>query len=211
MDSTACGCKMGHEEICEFLINNLEDKNPSCTNGMTPFHYAAEGGLTNVCRLIFENIGDKNPAALNGCTPLHLAAKNGHLQIARLIVNTGVDKNSLFHGKTPLDLHLVYRSHFRSFTYYKLLSKGKFQLCDLIFEDLWCCFIIFFFMFVILFSVMMLISTIIGSCEIDFPDKGDHFSEFLRNIMPIGALIIFVIALLLTIIIQSSGILYRIK
>ena len=95
---------MGHEEICEFLIDNLEDKNPIDQNGMTPFHYATESGLTNVCRLIIENIDNKNSAAPNGCTPLHLAAKNGHLEIVKLIVETGVDKNSLFDGKTALDL-----------------------------------------------------------------------------------------------------------
>ena len=203
--------KMGHEDICEFLINNLEDKNPSSfhlTDGMTPFHYAAEGGLTNVCRLIIENIGDKNPAALNGCTPLHLAAKNGHLEIVRLIVETGVDKNSLFHGKTPLDL--VYESHFRSFTFYKLLSKDKFQLCGLIFGDLWWCLLLLLCLCMLFYLVMMVILVIIGLCEIDFPDKDDHFSEFLRNSIPIGALIVFVTAFLLTILIQTSGLLYHI-
>ena len=198
--------KMGHEEICEFLINNLEDKNPSYTNGMTPLHYAAEGGLTNVCRLIIENIGDKNPAALNGCTPLHLAAKKGHLEIVRLIVNTGVDKNCLFHGKTPLDL--VNESHFRSFAFYKLLSKDKFQLCGLIFEDLWRCLIILFVLCVLFYLVMMMILTIIGLCEFDFPDNDNHFTDFPIYMMPIGTLIIFVTAFLLTIIIQYLGFVY---
>ena len=171
--------KRGHEEICEFIIENSDEKNPSDLNdGMTPLHYAAERGLANVCKLIIENVDNKNPAALNGCTPLHLAAKNGHLQIARLIVNTGVDKNSLFHGKTPLDL--VYQSHFRSFTFYKLLSKDKFQLCGLIFEDLRLCLIILFFLCVLFYLVMMLILTIVGLCIIDFPDIYHHFAYHLR-------------------------------
>ena len=40
--------KLGHKEICEFLIYNLEDKNQIDPNGVTPFHYATESGLTNV-------------------------------------------------------------------------------------------------------------------------------------------------------------------
>ena len=118
--------EMGHEEIYKFLMNNLGDKNPPDSNGMTPFHYAAEGGLANVCRLVIENIDNKNPVALNGSTPLHLASKKGHLEIVRLIVETGVDKNCLFNGKTPLDL--VNETSFRSFTFYKLLSRDKFHL-----------------------------------------------------------------------------------
>ena len=55
-----------HEEICKFLINHSEEKNPSKENGMTLFHYAAKRGLKNVCKLIIENIGNKNPAARNG-------------------------------------------------------------------------------------------------------------------------------------------------
>ena len=128
----------GHEEICKFLIDNSEEKNPSAANGMTPFHYAAGRGLTNVCRLIIDNIDDKNPAAPNGCTPLHIAAKNGYLEIVRLIVETDVDNDSLFDGKTPLDL-VTESCNFRSFTFYKLLSKNKFHLCGLIFRDLGHC------------------------------------------------------------------------
>ena len=127
MDSTTFGCYIG-------TWRHLEDKNPSDQYGATPFHYAAERGLTNVCRLIIENIDDKNPATPNGCTPLHCPAKKGHLEIVRLIVETGVKKDSLFNGKTPLDLLTK-----RTITFYRLLSKNKFQLCGLIFEYLWSC------------------------------------------------------------------------
>ena len=71
---------------------------------MTPFHYATESGLTNVLQTHHWKYWQQNPAASNGCTPLQLAAKNGHLEIVKLIVETGVDKNSLFDGKTALDL-----------------------------------------------------------------------------------------------------------
>ena len=125
--------KKGREEICKVLFPNLVVKNPSnINNGMTAFHFAAERGLKDVCKLIIESIDNKNPAAVNGCTPLHLAAKGGHLEIVRLIVETGVDKNTLFNGQTPFDM----ASSFKSFTFYKLLSKDKFQLCGIIFKDL---------------------------------------------------------------------------
>ena len=192
-----------HEEICKFLMNNLEDKNPYDSNGMTPFHYAAEGGLTSVCRLVIENIDNKNPAALNGCTPLHLAAKKGHLEIVRLIVETGVEKNCLFNGKTPLDL--VNETSFRSFTFYRLLSKDKFQLGGLIFKDLGIWLLILFLLCSCFFVVMLLILRIIG--EIKFPlnnhDNDKSCSEFMVNHMwPMGTLIILVTAFLLTILIQ---------
>ena len=161
--------------------------------------------IRNFCRLLIENIADKNPAALNGSTPLHLAAKKGHVEIVRLIVETGVDKNSLFNGKTPLDL--VLETSFKSFTLYRLLSKDKFQLCGLIFEDLttWLC--AFFFLCACLFIVMMMSIIIIGLFKfLDFENPHDvdkAFKEFGKNIMwPMGTLVICVTAFLLTVLIQ---------
>ena len=141
--------KKGHEKICKILIDNSEEKNPSDFLKKTALHFAAENGLTDVCKLIIENIDNKNPAALNGCTPLHLAAKEGHLEIVRQIVETGVDKNSLFYGKTPLDS----AGPLRSYTFYKLLSKNKTQLCGSIFNSLMCLFWIYslFFVFLLVF------------------------------------------------------------
>ena len=131
--------KEGQEEIYKVLMNDSEEKNPSGENGNTPLHFAAERGVTNVCKLIVESVDNKNPAAINGCTPLHLAVMEGHLDIVRLIVETGVDKNTLFNGQTPLDMARSFKSNitlFKSFTFYKLLSKDKFQLCSIIFKDL---------------------------------------------------------------------------
>ena len=191
--------KMGDEEICKFLINNLEDKNPYDANGMTPLHYAAEGGLINICRIVIENIDNKNPAALNGCTPLHLAAKNGHLEIVRLIIETGVDKNSLFNGKTSLDL--VNETSFRSLSFYKLLSKDKCQLCGLIFADLGIlaiCLISLYVLCALIWGLMMMSFLLIGLFK--FQDI-----EFIqKNMWPMGVLINFVSAFLLTIIIQPQ-------
>ena len=177
--------KLGHEEICEFLIDNLEDKNPSDQKGMTPFHYATKRGLTNVCRLIIENIDDKNPAAPNGCTPLHLAAKNGHLEIVRLIVETGVDKNSLFNGKTPLDLVTK-----RNLTFYRLLSKDKFQLCGLMFEDLWVCLPFWVCLFVVMIPLMPWYCALTSEIDCDINRKS---LAYCVGVLPIGILVTFVI------------------
>ena len=117
---------------------------------MTALHFAAENGLTDVCKLIIENIDYKNPAAYNGCTPLHLAAMEGNLEIVRLFVETGVDKNCLFYGRTPLDL----AGPLRPYSFYKLLSKDKTQLCGKILINLLCCFAFNFFSFFFLFFIL---------------------------------------------------------
>ena len=190
--------KKGHEEICKFLIYNTEKKNPSDENGNTPLHYATERGLTNVCKLIIENVDNKNPAALNGCTPLHLAAKKGHLEIVRLIVETGVDKNTLYNGETPFEM----ARPFKSFTFYKVLSKDKFQLCGIFFKDLFLCFLMFFvlcsfLLFIGLFLVMIsfLLFSVIGMApNCDFNCQ--------VNICHLGLLVISLIAFPLTIMIR---------
>jgi hypothetical protein len=182
---------MGHKEICKFLINNSDKKNPSDNNGKTPLHFAAEKGLTNVCKLIIENVDNKNPAALDQCTPLHLAAKEGHLEIVRLIVETGVDKNTRFNGKTPLES----LGDFKSYTFYKLLSNDNAQLCGMIFEDLW----MFFWFFVILFLCLFLLM----NCFLliyNFVYDCDFYCE--TNRRSFGALVASVLAFPLIIMIR---------
>ena len=188
--------KKGHEEICKVLIDNSGEKNPSDVFGMTIFHFAAKKGLTDVCKLIIKNIDNKNPAALNGCTPLHLAAEEGHLEIIRLIVETGVDKNSLFNGKTPLDL----AGNFRSYTFYKLLSEGKIHLCESIFIDLkyiiGICFSFFLLLFMILL-IFLLIFVVIYSCFV----SNYNFSHIL-DALGLGSLVSWATAVPLTFIIS---------
>ena len=111
---------------------------------------------------------------------------------------------------TPLDL--VNETSFRSFTFNKLLSKDKFQLCGLIFEDLVTCLCAFFFLCACLFIVMMMSLIIVGLfkfLDLENPhDNGKAFTEFVKNILwPMGALIIFVTAFLLTVVIQPHKIL----
>ena len=184
-----------HEEICKFLINHSEEKNPSEENGMTLFHYAAKRGLKSVCKLIIENIGNKNPAARNGCTPLHLAAKAGNLEIVRLIVETGVDKNCLFDGKTPLDMV----GQFESFIFHQLLSNDKFQLGKVYFNNLILTFLLIYtWLCIFLFLAMMITIEMFYHA---FPYFKDHVT--VGNSMLLGTLVIFIISLPLTIKIRA--------
>ena len=48
-------------EICNFLFESLDDKNPVDEYGDTPLHNAAVGGSLDVFKLIFESVTDKNP------------------------------------------------------------------------------------------------------------------------------------------------------
>ena len=105
-------------QICELIINNLEDKNPADNKSMTPFHNALEKGHLDVCKLLIQNIDNKNPATLDGCTPLHLATDHCHLEIV------GVYKSPLFKSKRPLDL-VGPRSCYR---FYKLLMENASQI-----------------------------------------------------------------------------------
>jgi ankyrin repeat protein len=176
------------KKFANFLIHNSDKKNPSDDNGNTPLHFAVERGLTNVCKLIIENVDNKNPAALNGCTPLHLAAKKGHLEIIRVIVETGVDKNTtLYNGVTPFGM----ARPFKSFTFYKLLCKDKFQFCGMICFDLLMCFAMFWMIFACLFLVVGLFLLIF--CHLDA--RHDDVSLYV--------LVTFVITFPLTILIRG--------
>ena len=119
--------KKGFLEICEMIMENMEEKNPKDKygHGVTPLHQAAEYGELEVCRLIIKNIQcdeekcktyqcDKNPNSDCNVTPLHKAAMNGHLQVCKLIIENicenhkprsdqGDSKNpKSYDGTTPL-------------------------------------------------------------------------------------------------------------
>ena len=69
----------GDFPLCQLIIENVEDKNPSdlILNGQwscTPLHLAALYSQNLICQLIIENVGDKNPKCIDGFTPLHIAA-----------------------------------------------------------------------------------------------------------------------------------------
>ena len=80
--------RRGYLAICNFFVENLQDKNPVNNTGYTPLHRAARGGHLNICKLIIENVQNKNPESNDENTPLHAAAESGHLDICKLILES---------------------------------------------------------------------------------------------------------------------------
>ena len=78
---TAAVC--GNLELCCYIIDHIEDKNPKDLIGETPLHWAAEKGHYEVCKLILENTIDKNPKDIHGNTPLQIAAENGKIKLCQ--------------------------------------------------------------------------------------------------------------------------------
>ena len=67
----------GHLEICAFLIEYLDDKNPRENDGWTPLHRVARAGHLEVCKLLSNLLDNKNPGDIHGRIPLHEASGNG--------------------------------------------------------------------------------------------------------------------------------------
>ena len=95
----------GHLGICQFILNSLDDKNPSNNNGITPLHLAAWHGHEDVFQAIFNGIEEKNPGNIRGRTPLHHAVSRRNLNICRFIIDRVDEKNPQdINGVTPLAL-----------------------------------------------------------------------------------------------------------
>ena len=112
---------LGFSEVCQVILENVDEKNPVDEEGTTPLHLAARGGKKNIFRLIFEQVAEKNPVDGKGNTPLHYAATQNectrqceyceptplkdYLDICQLILDNVVDKHPVNNlGHTPLDL-----------------------------------------------------------------------------------------------------------
>ena len=106
----------GKLNICQLILDNVQEKNPADNAGITPLHKAAEEGYLDIVKLIIENIQEKNPSDLDGNTPLHHAAAMGwysevgtwwqskYIEICRLILNNIEEKHPVnAAGHTPLD------------------------------------------------------------------------------------------------------------
>ena len=60
---------MDQLEVCRFIIEKIDIKNPANNNGLTPLHIAAEMGHFDLCKLIIANVSNKHPLDNNGQTP----------------------------------------------------------------------------------------------------------------------------------------------
>ena len=65
----------GHIDVCEFIIDNICDKNPAENQGFTHLHIAAQTGHLDIYKLIIDKVENKNPKDYYVETmPYHLAA-----------------------------------------------------------------------------------------------------------------------------------------
>ena len=76
----------GHNDVCKFIMENIEDKNPKNDVGDTTLHHAQEGYL-EIFKCILELVEDKNPSNDNNETPLDWAVKNDRSNIVAYISN----------------------------------------------------------------------------------------------------------------------------
>ena len=150
--------KKGHSEICKFIIERVEDKNPADIVGDTPLHFAAASGHLGLCKFILKNINsldEKNPRGRKGLTPLHLAAENGYLDICKLMFEYVDKKNpACDRGDTPLHLATINgrlnvcklimmktnfnnpKNHFGNTPLHYAAIQGQFDLCKFIMENI---------------------------------------------------------------------------
>lgn len=78
----------GYNELAEFILESVVDKNPKDGNGDTPLHLAAEHGFLNVCMILCKHIpiAKMNLKNNDGQTPIDLAYRNQHWKIVHFLI-----------------------------------------------------------------------------------------------------------------------------
>ena len=82
----------GNIEVCQLILDDLDDVTTINENEKSPFLMATTNGHFEICRMLIEHMKDKNPADKYGQTPLHVAAKEGHLNVFGIILEACTGK-----------------------------------------------------------------------------------------------------------------------
>jgi ankyrin repeat protein len=128
----------GHLNICKFIIENVQDKNPADIDGNTPLHFAAISGNLDICKMIMENVQNRNPGNDNGDTPLHHAANRGHLDVCKLIIesmqskNTGIIQghSAAVNGQISELINVNPMNNLKHTPLYLAEQNGKLKVCE---------------------------------------------------------------------------------
>ena len=148
----------GNYDIFNFIVVNVDEKNPASRDGVTPLYVAAQNGHYEICKLIISKVDNKNPAKHDGVTPLYIAACNGHYEICKLIISNVDDKNPASlpgHNGGDTPLHIAAQNghydickliisnvdeknpatHNGGTPLYAAAEKGHYEICKLIIEN----------------------------------------------------------------------------
>ena len=103
----------GQLDLCKYIIDRNEDKNPKSNSGCSPMHWAAGIGNLTLMKYIQIAVLNENPGDKSGVTPLHWAAKNGQFEVVEWLLKILDDKYPTDNlGNTPLHW-AAYRGHLK--------------------------------------------------------------------------------------------------
>ena len=103
----------GQLDLCKYIIDRNEDKNPKSNSGCSPMHWAAGIGNLTLMQYVPISVLNENPGDKSGVTPLHWAAKNGQFEVVEYLLQILDDKYPTDNlGNTPLHW-AAYRGHLK--------------------------------------------------------------------------------------------------
>ena len=114
-----------HLDVCELIMEKIENKNPADDIGWTPLHLAAFNGHLDLTKLIIEKIDYNNLVSnLDIMTPIHWAAYKGHSEVCKVIIEKAHERNPSLDGENGnTALHLA-------------VFGGKFEGCKVLVENI---------------------------------------------------------------------------
>ena len=96
--------KCNNSKVCQFIIENIADKNPSFRRGQTALHMAASEGNLSICEIIVKNTDYLHPLNKDKKTPLELAKDNGHKDVCNLINSAIIEQENLYASLSDTDM-----------------------------------------------------------------------------------------------------------